>query len=245
MVTREHEKGCEVEQGSMTSLVHTVGPSIHRFDWNKLIPNGSGISLDYVDALVKQINEGVYEPFFKEKKDLTFLDIGANLGLVSIYAYDACRKIVAVEPAPNVLPILLELTKDFPNITVVSAALDAYDGQHEFFVNDVNFTASSTENTYGVKTVVECRKLTTILKDYGLRHVDFCKMDIEGAEEIVLDDETVYSVSGIIDQFFIEFHNTPRTKWEYKLDVVGERLSRSGYQIKIIDKEGMAITATK
>lgn len=230
----------------MTSTIQTVSPtSLNTFDWDKLIPNGSGISLDYVDALVKQINEGIYAPFFEGKKDLIFLDIGANLGLVSIYAYDACQKIVAVEPAPNVLPILLELTKNFPKITVVSAALDAYDGQHEFYVNDINFTASSTENTYGKRTVVECRKLTTILKDYGLTHVDFCKMDVEGAEELALDDEIVSHISRVIGKFYIEFHNTPRTTWQYKQWVVSTRLARFGYKIEIVDeKEAMAITAT-
>ena len=219
----------------------------HRsWNWDAIIHKDAGIDFNYLDGLIAQINDGIYAPFFESKHDLIFLDIGANLGLVSIYAYDACKKIVAIEPAPNVLPILLALTKPFSNITVVSAALDSYDGQHEFFVNDINFTASSTENTYGKRTMVECRKLATLLKDQGLAHVDVCKIDCEGCEGTALDLYTLQAVSNIIDTFYIEVHNCPRSSWEYKLGMLARELARCGYHnIKVDEKDRFAITASR
>lgn len=35
------------------------------------------------------------------KQDLIFIDIGANIGLVSLYVLPICKKIIAYEPSPN------------------------------------------------------------------------------------------------------------------------------------------------
>ena len=44
----------------------------------------------YIDTLKDQINGGMYDHLFKGRSNLTFLDIGANIGLVSIYAVPYC-----------------------------------------------------------------------------------------------------------------------------------------------------------
>lgn len=213
------------------------------WDWDKLIPCDAGIDPIYIENLIDQINNGLYAPLFEGKRDLTFLDIGANLGLVSIYAAPVCKEIYAFEPAPNIRPIIAKLTEPFKNIHLSTIALDAKDGLRQIFVNDINFTASSTVNTYGKPHQVSCYKLSTMLKNIGAQHVDVCKVDCEGAEGEALDYYAIDYAKNIIDTYFIEVHNCPLTSWEHKLGTIVGNLARCGYSKMTID--GMAITAPK
>lgn len=208
-------------------------------------------SSSYVDTLKDQINNGMYEHLFFEttfnygfnKKDLVFLDIGANIGLVSIYAIPFCKRIVAVEPSPEVFPVLVENTKYVLNIEPYQYALAPRNGEVEFFVNDINSTASSTVNTYGALTHVKGRTLISMLQEFGLDHVDVAKFDCEGAEGESLDYLQLEFASHIIKTLYIETHNDPKTGWEHKLGTICANLARLGYHKQIID--GMAITATR
>ena len=220
------------------------------WDWDKLIPKDAGIDQIYIDTLIDQINSGMYLRLFEDANvapllhgDMVFLDIGANLGLVSIYASPVSKRIVAVEPAPNAFPILKEITRPFTNIETWNVALASKDGEHEFFINDINFTASSTDNTYGYKTYVTGLKLETILKEKQLNHVDVCKIDVEGAEGEALDYYQIENAKNIIDTYFVEFHNCPKTTWEHKLGTAVGNFLRCGYQKMTID--GMSLIARK
>ncbi len=128
----------------------------------------------YIATLKEQINSGMYDHLFTGKRDLVFLDIGANIGLVSIYAVPYCKRIVAIEPSPDTFQQLSKNTKPYQMIECYRVALAPVDGNVDFYVNDLNFTASSTVNTYGTKTSVQAYTLGTILDAYKLDHVDVC-----------------------------------------------------------------------
>lgn len=197
----------------------------------------------YIDSVRDQINSGMYDRLFKDKSDLVFLDIGANIGLVSVYAVPYCQRIVSIEPSPDVFPVLEHNTKNYIAIESHCLALAPKDGVCQFFVNDINFTASSTVNTYGKLITVDGLTLKSILAKFNLRHVDVCKVDCEGAEGEALDYYAISQASEIIDQWFIEFHNCPQTSWEHKLGTAVGNFLRCGYTKMVID--GMALTATK
>jgi FkbM family methyltransferase len=193
-------------------------------------------------TLLKQIEDGMYAEFFENKKNLTFLDIGANIGLVSIYASPACSRIVAVEPSPDTFKVLQAMTGSLSQIERIRFALTPRDGPHKFFVNDINSTASSTVNTYGQKTLVEGLTLSSILRIYQLEHVDVCKIDAEGGEGSSLNIDELKSAQNIIKSYYIETHNCPNGTWMYKLGHLVERLSSCGYHHHKID--GMTLYAT-
>jgi hypothetical protein len=73
--------------------------------------------------------------------------------------------------------------------------------------------------------------------------VDVCKIDADGAEGEALNLDQLDAASGIINQYFIECHNDPKTTWEHKLGTIVGNLARCGYSKMSID--GMAITASK
>jgi FkbM family methyltransferase len=205
----------------------------------------------YIDNIKSQVASGMYDKLFQVqskdslelRRDLVFLDIGANVGIVSIYAVPYCKRIVAIEPAPDTFVRLQENTKNYPIIECYQHALSTKNGDVEFFVNDINFTASSTVNTYGKRIMVGGMTLSNLLEQGGLSHVDVCKIDAEGAEGEALDYYAIDYAKNIIKTYFIETHNCPKTTWEHKLGTIVGNLARCGYSHMTID--GMAITATR
>lgn len=195
-------------------------------------------------TLIDQIEkEKMYAEFFENKKNLTFLDIGTNIGLVSIYASPACSRIVAVEPAPDTFKVLQAMTGQLSNIERARYALTPKDGPHEFFLNDVNTTASSTVNTYGQKTLVEGLTLSSILRIFQLEHVDVCKIDAEGGEGESLTKEELKNAEPIIDNYYIELHNCPKSTWGEKLGRLVNYFSDLKYGTLRIN--GMALIVTR
>lgn len=196
------------------------------------------------DHLVDQMgDDSVYAKMFKGKKDLVFLDIGANIGLISLYAAPACKRIVALEPAPDTFPVLRAMTLSSDNIEAVQIALAPIDGDIEFHLNDINPTASSTVNTYGKLTVVRGSRLNTILFDAHFDHVDVCKIDAEGAEGESLPLFQIQYCKDIIQSYYIEFHNCPKSSWEVKMGNTMKNLQQNGYHKFTVD--GMTLYATK
>ncbi len=200
----------------------------------------------YIQCMKDQISSGMYDHLFTGKSNLVFLDIGANIGLVSIYAVPFCKRIVAIEPNPDIFPQLVENTRNYSIIERQRIALAPVNEMVEFFVNDLNFTASSTVNTHGRRVQAEGMTLPRILVMNHLFHVDVCKIDAEGAEGESLPYHELRAVSQSVDTYYIEFHNCPKTTWEHKMGKIVENLARCGYRnIATSGHERMGITASR
>lgn len=207
----------------------------------------------YIDTVRDQIKAGVYDHLIEircvklecnpKRENLVVLDIGANTGCVSNFFAPFSKRVVAIEPAPETFKMLVLNTDDMPNIECFNVALAPTDAFVPFYVNDINFTASSTVNTYGKQIMVEGLKLGTMLKRFNLDHVDVCKIDAEGAEGESLDYYAIDNAKDIIKTYYVETHNCPQTTWEHKLGTLVGNFARCGYTKMTID--GMAITATK
>lgn len=199
----------------------------------------------YIDTVRDQIKSGAY---YHLTVGLAYtgsvvLDIGANTGEVSKYFASYSERIVAIEPAPVTFAELEDGLGEFINIECYQVALAPVDAFVPFYVNDINFTASSTVNTYGKQIMVEGCRLRTILKRFKLDHVDVAKIDAEGAEGESLSLEELDNAKNIIKTYYVEVHNCPKTTWEHKLGTLVGNFARVGYTKMKID--GMAITATK
>lgn len=197
----------------------------------------------YIATMKEQISSGMYDELFEKAEGDTFLDIGANIGLVSIHAVPYFQRIVAVEPSPETFPRLLKNVENYRVIRPICCALSSENRNVDFYLNDINFTASSTVNTYGLKTQVSGMTLISILKYCNLGNVDVAKIDAEGAEGEALSLDQLDQAKGIINTYFIETHNCPKTTWEHKLGTLVGNLARCGYHKMRID--GMALTASK
>ena len=197
-------------------------------------PNG------YAQFIIRQINsDRIYDRCLKDKHDLTILDIGANVGLFTLYAHDAAKRLVAVEPTPAHQHVFEQLTRDCGNVVLVKAALCDTDTQVEFFISDENSTMNSIVNKYGRSIMVEGLCLKSLLDKYSLDHVDFCKIDIEGSEMRAITRETLGAVFDRIDHIFIEVHATVPNFTH--MDIISNRLKMEdifkdvGYKIEILN----------
>lgn len=195
-------------------------------------------------VLFGQINdERMYDFALAKANDYVMLDIGANIGLVSIYASDACKRIVALEPTPAQFTVMGHLTWPIKHIERMECALMGHTGATEFHLNDVNTCASSAANTYGPVTTVKCTTLIDLLLSLKMDRVDFAKIDIEGSETEALTPRQVGECSNTIMSYFVEVHNCPNSTWEWKLGKLAETFAHAGYTYQRI--RGDAIYAAK
>jgi len=119
------------------------------------------------------------------------LDCGANIGLASIYF--KCRypgaKVTAFEPDPRLASICrdnLAVNSGTTQVQVKEAAVWTADGTVEFVCEgtDSGAIASLDEPIQGPVTPVSSVRL----RDWLGEPVDLLKLDVEGAELLVLDD---------------------------------------------------------
>jgi FkbM family methyltransferase len=188
------------------------------------------------ETILRQINtERLYDPIFNERKDLVVIDIGANIGLFSLYAKDSSSKLIAVEPAPHTFDILEKLTKEYNNISRVQAAIGDTNDTVAFYLNE-NATTNSMVSHNGERIDVPGMTIADLIKEHNLEKVDFIKCDIEGSEMLAITDATIDPVKDIVQFWFVEIHQTngADTAWPGNLESNRQQLKevfeRQGYE---------------
>jgi FkbM family methyltransferase len=141
------------------------------------------------DAIDRRVAAGA--PF-------TFVDIGANVGLYSLFV-GACAAacggrahILAIEPQPGILDRLSFNRALNPglDITILPVAVADQETEAEFVLrrdpggSHLNKSAEPVEDAEVVR--VPCRPLASILREAGIASIDALKIDIEGAEDLAL-----------------------------------------------------------
>jgi FkbM family methyltransferase len=172
---------------------------------------------NYTEAILDQFNNFNYYQDFISESDKVILDVGANVGLFALYVSPIADKVVCVEPTPSHFNLLTKLTKDISKIERINGALSNISGEVNFYTSVSNTTTNSlisrdvnqilTVKSYSLKDLIEITKLDK---------VDFVKMDIEGGEYIVLDEETLQYIGENIPKILIEFHDCQHTNHALK-----------------------------
>jgi FkbM family methyltransferase len=132
-------------------------------------------------------------------------DCGANLGLYSRYLVStlSARRVVAFEPSPDNRALLaanLALGGIADQVTVMAMALADEDGSAEFQVDDMQSASGTLSKVTGggpcigrknlglgpLTEQVLCRRLDTVVAEEDLPLPDTIKIDVEGAEGLLL-----------------------------------------------------------
>lgn len=194
---------------------------------------------NFADIVLNQINtDRLYDDFFKDAEELTILDLGGNIGLFSLYIQDRATAIYSVEPTPDHFHILKELTKNYPNVHPINAAVHNEDGEIDFFISNENSTMNSTVNQYGTQIKVRALTLDSLLKELNLEYVDFVKCDIEGSEMRALTTETLAPVKDKIGTWFIEVHATDTDIFKNR-DHIKQVFESVGYKVDYYRPDGL------
>lgn len=134
------------------------------------------------------------------KPDSIIIDIGGHIGLNAVFfsklAYQG--HVYVFEPAPNTMQVLKNTAKlnSLTNITFVPMMVTNKKGAEAFYINNSSI-ADNANSAIKHRTDKNLKLIevfsTTIdlfIEDQKIHHVDFVKIDAEGAEELVLRGAT-------------------------------------------------------
>lgn len=133
-----------------------------------------------------------YTKYCPIPSDSVVVDIGANVGVFSLFAAQTARTVYALEPSSSNFELLRSDTAGIRNIVPLNLACGAQDGQASLDIssNPVSFSLA-TNPSRSHHEVVDVISLATLLQRYKIERCDFLKLDCEGSEfEIILDSDS-------------------------------------------------------
>lgn len=136
------------------------------------------------DLLASRVREG-----------FRFIDIGANIGAYSLFVAAKAgpsARILAVEPQPEVFARLaFNIAQNpFGTVKAVACALADKPGELTLFIDPTNRGESSVRilrSSAGTTVRVPATTLLALVQSEGYERLDAIKLDVEGAEDIILE----------------------------------------------------------
>jgi FkbM family methyltransferase len=191
--------------------------------------------------------EQVYAPFLVDKKDLTILDIGANVGITALYFSRFASKVYSLEPSTehfNCLKHMLEFNK-IENVVPIQKALYIKNGKFPFGGPTINKTMRSlhmaTWQDKKPDEEVETITLDTLFEENKIEHVDLMKLDVEGSEIEIISSEGFRKVADKIDKIIMENHS-----WNGRNpSQVKGVLDMRGFDVVTLPTDASILVATK
>lgn len=128
----------------------------------------------------------------KDKEEIIYCDIGANIGLYSLFAAKRLNnigKVIAFEPQPETFKRFIENINlnRFENIIAINKAVGDKNGSVAIVQSADSaktFVSKTTSNNKEIKIDLIC--FDTFLIEKGIEKIDYLKIDVEGFEYYVL-----------------------------------------------------------
>ena len=168
--------------------------------------------------------------------DAVIVDLGANIGVFSIYATATARnaRVYAYEPMPTFYRLLQENVRLNGRTDAITCFNDGVAGEtadRELYLGGASVFFPTLippqAQASATRTRIRCTTLDAILDANDLRRVDLLKMDIEGAEY-----EVLYRARACFDrirEIRMEYHDVDRK--EQNVDSLKGFLTAHGYRI--------------
>lgn len=160
----------------------------------------------------------VFENIFAEKqykvsfsfKPKIILDIGANIGLTSIYFKNRypTASIWAIEPDKSNFDLLIKNTEKYPDIQCLNLAVWNRNTQLQVVDTGSGHWGFTTRECEGDgDNVIAAKPIGQLIRELGLSHVDILKIDIEGAEKQIFT-EGFHEWLSRVNTLIIELHDS-------------------------------------
>jgi FkbM family methyltransferase len=117
-----------------------------------------------------------------------FIDIGAWCGIFSLYAERLGAEVHAVEPDPVAFSELMENANEITCYNIAIANADGICKINTTAINGFGNSETSLIDRPGIKAVnfIRCNTLEKLCNQIGIENICLIKMDVEGAEVIIL-----------------------------------------------------------
>jgi FkbM family methyltransferase len=184
---------------------------------------------------------------FENKENLIFWDIGANIGLYSIYnsLKNANSTTVAFEPSSSNLRVLSRniSINNLKNIKIIPMPLT---NKKKFFqeMNEGSFVEGGALNSYGEEFNFEGKKIETknkytllgttinfLIENSILEIPDYIKIDVDGIEHLILEGGNKYLNNKKIKSLSIEINENFKEQHNQVLSLMND------YEFKILHKK--------
>lgn len=180
----------------------------------------------YFDPLERELLAGRLRDGFR------FIDIGANIGAYSLFLAAKAgpsARILAVEPQPEVFARLaFNIAQNpFGTVKAVACALADKPGELTLFLDPTNRGESSvrilrSSTSHSVR--VPATTLLALVQSEGYQRLDAIKLDVEGAEDLILEPFLRDAPVALWPSFIVI--EDSRDRWQSDLL---ELLRKSGY----------------
>jgi FkbM family methyltransferase len=174
-----------------------------------------------------------YEKYWSPRKGDVVLDLGAYVGMFSYRASLLVGEdgmVVAVEPDDNNMKLLLRNVAGLSNIITVESAVGETNGTTALYISPKTTCHNTVNKESGRESLARITTIDTLAKTLKLSHVDYIKIDVEGAE--------LEALRGAVDTLT---NNNVRLAIEYyhasdrgvSGGVISGFLATLGYEVKI------------
>jgi len=128
-------------------------------------------------------------------RPVRIVDAGANIGLASVYLAEQLGEceIVAIEPEAENFAAACRNTSAYPQVKMVRAAiwpsLESVQISNAAEAGSLGFQVQAATDGERSDTTVDGISISEIMQRHGWTQIDLVKMDIEGAEKEIFEDE--------------------------------------------------------
>lgn len=180
---------------------------------------------------------------------MVFLDLGANMGLYSIFASKKVGKsglIVSIEPSRREFKRLqsnVEINQ-LRNISMIKAAVSRSEGEADLLVATNDHAGHNTLGNFAFEEIklkqkerVVVKTIDGIVSKLNLPRVDVIKIDIEGSEFFALEGAKI-TLKHFKPILILELFNETLKHQECNVDMIFQFLTSLGYLMYGFDEYG-------
>jgi FkbM family methyltransferase len=241
-------------------LIRDMGHSYRNYlhshaDISHVTVLGHKMYLDPLDSLNLSVNK-IYEPYETQlvlrivKLNSIVVDIGANIGYYTlIFAKLVGRegKVIAFEPESHNFQLLrknVTINGYSDIVRLEQKAVSNRDEKQKLYLNQKNLGGhrinEPTDCSHDSLQVIETISLDKYLANNS-NHIDFVKMDIEGAEYLALEGmHSILRQSHSI-RLMVAFHPPFIREYGYAPEQVIEFLRNNGFRIYFVDPRSQCL----
>jgi FkbM family methyltransferase len=146
-----------------------------------------------------------YQVFLAKSYELNYriepkfiIDCGANIGLATVFFKNKFpnAKVIAIEPEDSIFKLLQENTQKYNDVHCVKSGI--WDKSANLIIkesNDGNWVFTVEEVDYENESTIAAISITEIMKKYKIDTIDILRIDIEGSEKEVFENNFEYWLS--------------------------------------------------